>query len=107
MLVIFRPEAVQPILDADPAFYRPNGEDDLAAVLRAVNEGHPGELAGYGARTAREPDSVQVTIHSPDAALIYMSFFAFPDRAEIFAMARLQDIADYLQVPVAYSISPR
>jgi len=39
-LFVFRPTAVRPILDGDPQFYRPNGEDDLAAIARVSEAFH-------------------------------------------------------------------
>lgn len=59
-LVVYRPEAIARVFDSDPAFYRPNGEDDVTALRLAVESHSIGELLGYGQRTMFEPGSVRV-----------------------------------------------
>ncbi len=103
-LVVFRREKIRPILDADPAFYRPNGEDDLAAIERVCASGDNGELLGYGARNWFEPQGARVTISDPDGVL-FMFFVSNPIKAEHYARERLRDIASYSLLPLEYDIS--
>lgn len=93
-LLVFRPEAIRPILDADSAFYRPHGEDDLSAIVRVSLDGNNGELLGYGARNWSEPQGARVTITTPDA-IIYMWFVSQPELATRFAAERAADIEAY------------
>ena len=93
-LYVFRPEAVRPILDADPAFYRPQGESDIEAIVRASLAGENGDLLGYGARNWAVPQGAKVTILDR-AETLFVFFVSDPDRAEFWAAERLRDIIDY------------
>ena len=104
-LVVFRPEKVRIILDADSEFYRPNGEDDVTAIDRVCASGNNGELLGYGARNWFEPHGARVTITGPDGVL-FMFFVSNPRDALYFARERLRDIASYTLLPLEYDISP-
>ena len=103
-LVVFRPEKIRPILDADTAFYRPGGEDDLAAIERVCASGDNGELLGYGARNWFEPHGARVTLSGPDGVM-FMFFVSNPHEAEFYALERLRDIASYTLLPLEYDIS--
>jgi hypothetical protein len=93
-LFVYRPEAVRPILDADPDFYRPAGEDDFAAILRATQAETNGELLGYGARQYSPTGGARVTI--TDSLGFSMIFFVSdPAQAEYFAREHAADIAAY------------
>jgi hypothetical protein len=105
-LLIYRPEIVRPILDSDSTFYRPNGEDDFAAIARVSAEGNNGELLGYGARNYFEPQGARVTL-TTESGLRYMFFVSKPEMAEAFAVERAQDIADYTDGPVNIDIEYR
>ena len=102
-LAVFRPEKVRPILDADPAFYRPGGEDDLAAIERVCATGDNGELLGYGTRNWFVAQGARVSISGPDG-IIFMFFVSEPARAEHFARERLKDIATYTDQRLRYVI---
>ena len=104
-VVVFRPDSVQAILESDPAFYRPNGQDDLPAIDRVCAAGENGELLGYGARNWAVPHGVRVTITGPDGVL-FMFFVSNPNDAEFYARERLRDIASYTLLPLTYDISP-
>ena len=95
---------MRPILDADPEFYRPNAEDDLAAIDRVCASGDNGDLLGYGARNWFEPHGARVTITGPDGVL-FMFFVSNPHDAEHYARERLRDIASYTLLPLEYDIS--
>ena len=103
-LVIFRKENVRAILDADRAFYRPRGEDDLTAVERVCASGNNGELLGYGARNWFEPQGARVTITDLDR-LVFMFFVSNPAQAKSFARERMRDIATYTGEPMKYDIT--
>ena len=102
-IVVFRPESIQPILDCDRQFYRPNGEPDLAAIDRVCAAGENGELLGYGARNWAVPHGVRVTIRDFDR-IVFMFFVSEPARAEHFARERLKDIATYTDQRLRYAI---
>ena len=102
-LVVFRSEKVRSILDADPSFYRPNGENDLAAIERVCASGNNGELLGYGARNWFEPQGARVTI-SDSERVVFMFFVSNPERAKKFARERLRDIATYTGRRMRYEI---
>ena len=102
-LVVFRDEKVRPILDADPDFYRPNGETVLSAIDRVCANGNNGELLGYGARNWFEPQGARVTIGNRDR-LLFMFFVSNPAHAEYFARERLKDIATYSGERMQYAI---
>lgn len=74
-LYVYRHEVVRRILDADLEFYRPNGEDDLAAIARASQAGNNGELLGYGARNYFEPQGARVTITNTEGFVQRYSLF--------------------------------
>ncbi len=92
MLFIYRPEAVHPILDADPAFYRRKGESDLAAIARVSAVGMNGDLLGYGARSMTVRPAHAVRIFRGSALLLYY-FVSTPDEklAARFARDRALD----------------
>ena len=102
-LVIYRPEVVRPILDSDPEFYRPNREDDLAAIERVCASGDNGELLGYGARNWWHPQGAKVTITNAEQ-VIFVFFVSDPVRAEDFAMERLLDIFTYTGESMTYTV---
>lgn len=102
-LVIFCEEKVRPILDADPGFYRPNGEDVLEAIHQVCASGENGELLGYGARNWFEPQGARVTIRNFDR-VVSMFFVSNPADAEYFARERLSDIATYTGERMRYAI---
>ena len=104
-LIVFRKEKVREILDADPAFYRPNGEDDLTAIDRVCASGNNGELLGYGARNWFKPHGARVTITGLNDVL-FMFFVSNPREARYFARERVRDIASYTLMPIEYDISP-
>jgi hypothetical protein len=102
-LYIYRPKALQMLLDADPSFYRPGKQTDLEAIVRVSERDENGELLGYGARSVDEPGSVGVTLRGSEG--IYYTFFASnPERAEHYGRERAKDISDYLNLPVDYLI---
>jgi len=103
MLFVYRPEAVKPILDSDPAFYRPNGESDLQAIVKVSKTGQNGELLGYGARSLHAPGSVGVTILSKDN-VVFTFFSSNAQTAGFFGAERAKDIIDYLDIPIRYQI---
>ena len=102
-LVVYRPEVLRPILDADPYFYRPNDEDDLAAIERVCASGDNGELLGYGARNWWHPQGAKVTIADANQ-VIFVFFVSDPSHAEHFAFQRLSDIASYTGEAMTYTI---
>jgi hypothetical protein len=100
--MIFEPVTVQLLLDRDRVFYRPAGEDDLAAVHRSVVAGTCGELLGYGARRLFLPDTVPVFLFV--GARLIAGFHAPSQTARDFARERALDYAFYLNQPVRFSI---
>ncbi len=102
-LVIFRREKVRAILDSDPVFYRPYGEDDLGAIERVCASGNNGELLGYGARNWFEPHGARVIIRNFDR-VVSMFFVSNPADAEHFARERLSDLATYTGEKMRYAI---
>ena len=96
---VYRPEAVRPVLDSDPEFYRPHGEDDLAAILRVSESGDNGELLGYGARNDFEPGGARVTITHADG-FVQIFFVSRAEEAEYWARERAADIEAYTGAPV-------
>lgn len=91
---MYRPEAVKPILDADMPFYRPNGENDFEAILRATRDDENGELLGYGARRWSPTGGARVTIR--DAAGNEQVFFVSnPAEAPHWAAERAADLEAY------------
>lgn len=104
-LYVWNPAAVKSLLDADPAFYRPNGETDAQAVRRAVSNDVQGELMGYGSRALNEPGSV--VVHLMARGKVVAGFHAPRDRAEALAAERAKDYADYLGVNIRIVIKDR
>jgi hypothetical protein len=102
-LLVFRRDVIGPILDSDPAFYRPHGEDDLSTVRNVSRTGQNGELLGYGARSIDAPGAVSVQIFNDDAEL-FTFFVSDPRTAEFHARERLLDIATYINEDLSYSI---
>ena len=102
-LLVFRRDVVGPILDSDPAFYRPHGEDDLSAVRKVSRIGHNGELLGYGARSIDARGAVPIRIFN-DAAELFAFFVSDPRVAEFHARERLLDIATYINDDLSYVI---
>jgi hypothetical protein len=102
-LLIYCPDVVRPILDADPAFYRPNGENDLAAIARVSTLGQNGELLGYGARNPYIPHGAKVTIRN-EAGYIQVFFVSIPEEAEKWAVERAADVEAYTGQPVTIEI---
>lgn len=100
---VYRPEIIQPILDSDPAFYRPKGEDDLASITRVSISGDNGELLGYGARNRFITHGAKVTI-SDECGVLFMFFVSDPLKAELYADARMKDITDYTGQALTYTI---
>jgi hypothetical protein len=93
-LLIFQPAAVRLILDSDPAFYRPNGEDDLAAIARVSEMGENGELLGYGARNPSIAAGAKVTISNAEG-YTQVFFVSNPAEAPRWAAERAADIEAY------------
>jgi hypothetical protein len=85
-IYVYRDEAVSPILDDDPAFYRPNGEDDFEAIVRVSERSENGELLGYGARSIMERPGHEVRIFKGERLLLYY-FVSSPDRAKAMKFA--------------------
>lgn len=102
-LLIFQPEVVVPILNADPGFYRPQGESDLAAIRQVCRNGQNGELLGYGARSIDASGAVSVRIFN-DLDDLFAFFRSDPGVAEFHARERLLDIATYIDADLFYSI---
>ena len=102
-LLVFQPEVITPILDSDPIFYRPHGEDMLSAVREASRSANNGELLGYGARSVDAPGAVPVHIFNHEAEL-FAFFMSHPGVAEQHARERLLDIATYIDTDLLYSI---
>jgi|GEM_PF-1832901 len=94
MLFIYRPEAVRPILDSDPAFYRRKGESDLASIARVSESAENGELLGYGARHTMVRPAYHVWIYRGESLLLYI-FVSSPDEetAASIANERTADFA--------------
>lgn len=86
MLFIYRPEAVRPILDSDPEFYRRKGESDLASIVRVSESAENGELLGYGARHMAVRPSWHVQIYRGESLLLYF-FVSPPDEVEAAEIA--------------------
>lgn len=91
--------SVRKILDSDPSFYRPNGEDDEAAIWRANLAHEQGELMGYGQRTLLAPDSVSVRLITADGHIL-TGFHAPAASAAELASERSIDYAQGLGVSV-------
>ena len=104
-LAVFQETSVQPILNSDPAFYRPSGESDLSAVLLISRASFNGELLGYGARSFDTPGAVPVRIFNDDGEL-FAWFMSDPRVAEFHARERLLDIATYINADLTYTIGP-
>jgi hypothetical protein len=102
-LLVFQPEVIVPILNADPDFYRPQGGSVLAAIRRVCRNAQNGELLGYGARTIDAPGAVPVRIFD-DEANLFAFFKSYPRVAEFHARERVLDIATYIDADVLYSI---
>lgn len=92
MLFIYRKEAVRPLLDSDPEFYRPNGESDIEAIARVSSLGINGELLGYGAKSMTTRPAHEVRIFKGGKVLMYY-FVSDPDpkHAARFARTRADD----------------
>jgi hypothetical protein len=103
-LFIYRPEVTSSIRDSDPAFYRTGEESSFPSIRRLARLGMNGELLGYGARSFFTPGAARVRIFSEVDGGVFMFFASMPDQAERFARERAQDIAAYLDEPVAYQI---
>ena len=104
-LVVFQPNVVMPILEADPVFYRPHGESILTAVRRVCRTRQNGELLGYGVRSADTARAVPVRILDGQADL-FARFMSDPRVAEDHARERLLDIATYIDADLLYLIGP-
>jgi hypothetical protein len=102
-LLIFQPEIVRPLLDSDPAFYRPQGEGILEAVINVCRIGFNGELLGYGARSFDAVAAVPVRIFNEDGDLFTL-FMSDPRVAEFHARERLLDVATYIHADLNYII---
>ena len=92
MLFVFRPEAVQPIVDSDPEFYKIGNESLLDSIARVSAAGRNGELLGYGARDMLSRPAHGVTILRGKRPVLYY-FISDPDpkHAAIYAQARADD----------------
>jgi hypothetical protein len=92
MLFIYRPEAVQPILDSDLPFYRSGSGSALDSIARVSAAGMNGELLGYGARHIGARPAHAVTILKETRIVLYY-FISDPDpnHAARFAKARATD----------------
>jgi hypothetical protein len=77
-LFVYRKEAVRPILDADPEFYRRDGETDFESIVRVSNDSQNGELLGYGARSMIVRPSHEVRLFKGNDLLLYF-FVSSPD----------------------------
>jgi hypothetical protein len=102
-LVIFRPNVITPIREADLAFYQPHGESVLTAVRRVCRTRQNGELLGYGVRSADTAGAMPVRILN-DQADLFARFMSNPRRAEDYARERLLDIATYIDADLMYLI---
>lgn len=92
---MFRPDVVSAILDSDPSFYRPAGEDVFPAVRRATRMQMNGDLLGYGARSLRTLGAARVTIRG-NGAVILVYFVSVPKAAIRSAEARTEDLTTVL-----------
>ena len=102
-LIVYRPESVRAILDSDPAFYRPAGEDDAAAMWKACLEDAQGELMGYGARTLS--GARQVTVQFTTRSGLLLAGFRAPlESAVDLARERGLDYERGLGEPVMFYI---
>lgn len=92
MLFVYRPEAVTPILDSDPDFYRHAGESIIDSIARVSGQGMNGELLGYGARHMQENPAHEVKIYKGSDLVLYF-FVSDPDEilAEKIAGERAND----------------
>jgi hypothetical protein len=70
-LFVYRPEAVRPILDTDPEFYRRGEETDLDSIIRVSSTAENGQLLGYGARTILDRPAHEVRLYKGDDLLLY------------------------------------
>ena len=86
-LFAYRPDVVEKIIAQNPAAYP--GPNLAAKIKAATDAGTNGELLGYGARSLLEPGRVLVQIFDGDTPV--MGFFALPENAEEFALARTLD----------------
>ena len=102
-LFIYRPEAVRPILDCDPDFYRPHSETDLDAIVRTCKAGVCGELLGYGARSLWTLGAAKVTVFGQSGAR-FVFFVSRPEVALKFARLRAGDLAAVADERVFHSI---
>jgi hypothetical protein len=91
ILYVWRAEAVKPLLDADPAFYRPNQETDFEAIVRVSETGMNGELLGYGARHILHRPGVRVIIFGPGHTPA-VGFVTTPEDMMSIVTARLADL---------------
>jgi hypothetical protein len=101
-LVVYRPEEIARVFDSDPLFYRPNGEDDAAALRLAIDRHALGELLGYGQRTHFEPASVGVNFFFGDS--IVAGFRTRPHLAADLANARVAEYASFLGKKIRFEI---
>lgn len=92
MLFIYRPEAVKPILQADPGFYLHPGDSLIASIARVSESAENGELLGYGARHIAVRPCFDVRIYLGESLLLYF-FVSSPDEeaAARIANERTQD----------------
>jgi hypothetical protein len=93
-IFIYRPEVVEPILNGDPAYYRPNGENTWSAIARVSPEDN-GELLGYGARNMRAGDTLVVIHAAGDPSRVYAGFNSRAASADEWARERLLEVAQY------------
>jgi len=101
-LVVYRPEAIARVFDSDPAFYRPNGEDDAAALRLAIENHSLGELLGYGQRTHFDPGAVRVEFLVGQH--IFAAFLTRPELAADLARSRVAEYASFLEKKVRFEI---
>jgi hypothetical protein len=102
-LYVYRPEAVQPIIDAHPELYP--GVDLFDKIHRATEAGTNGELLGYGARSMIEPGLVRVEVK--DGEQVVFGFLSRPEAAEEFARARALDFNQAYGREFTYRIKER
>lgn len=92
MLFVYRPEAVQPIVDSDPGFYKRSGESLLDSIARISADGMNGDLLGYGSRSTTERPAHAVGIFKgKDLVLYYFVSDPDPDHASDYARRRAED----------------
>ncbi len=88
---VYRPEVIKGILDGNKALYRPNGENDFAAVLAATESGDNGELLGYGAKSIVQRPAVRVIILTANGDVV-LGFHVTPELEKEITRRRLSDL---------------